>query len=741
MQSVEASLKTLLATLPHPADKPALDPLVTEALSRAKASSSAEIRRNQWEYALKREIFALAATEGQALKDSNTRYYEQLCDRLDLCLVFSEHDVCDKAFPFTVLFDLLETQTIDSCSHIFSWIELRADRLTEGMVPQKGKALVLLRTLNDLLRRLSKIGNTTMFCGRILTFMSQVFPLGERSGVNLRGEYGPVWDAPGGKKEGSAANAEEQVSMKKEAAEEEDKMQVDESKAESNKQEEFYNTFWSLQLPFSRPPLFAEPDAFARFKEGVNKALPVIKEATAKERALMGSKTSAGQPSSLKRKRESEGVEDNAGGEYFFAKYLTSPDLLELEIADTHFRRQFLFQLLILLNHLLTFTKAVKTTWATPRNRSLQMDFTLDATDAQWVQETVTKATEELRQTTPNGRSFAETVHVILEREKNWVRWKNELCAPFDKGPWSEEIEVDGQKRKVGLEEATREVRMKMRMDPEPWPHKLGSAPLTEIWEMGYRDLMDLQRPFSPGGPRDFLKKIMQEDARIEMRRKQLQKQADRVAQARAKAAAAAAAKEQPKESAPLAETAPPPAPARLPSSTSTPLHPSLPAKPGTVPPTSVSADNVAQSSSPARVPTPVQPVAASPAPVPTPAPPPPEPAPIKDQLVSQYEENKQRWAWLGFRAGRELHSSFFDVDPLVKFEEYVKVIEIPGDHPTRRFVTVSTNANASIGIAEMQDGATSLTAGPPEAREDKPNGSVPTPPHDQEGDTHMGER
>lgn len=166
------------------------------------------------------------------------------------------------------------------------------------------------------------------------------------------------------------------------------------------------------------------------------------------------------------------------------------------QIADTHFRRQFLFQLLIQLNHLLTFTKAAKATWLTPRNRSLQIDFTLDAADAQWVQETVTKATEELRQTTPNGRAFADTVHVILEREKNWVRWKNELCAPFDKGPWSEEIEVDGEKRKVGLEEATREVRKKMRVNPESWPHKLGSAPLTEIWEMGYRDLMDLERPF-----------------------------------------------------------------------------------------------------------------------------------------------------------------------------------------------------------------------------------------------------
>ena len=110
MQTIEASLKALLAKLPHPADKSALDPLVTEALSRAKASSSPEIRRNQWEYALKREIFVLAvrtscvvlepcsnlfgmvlqATEGQALQDPNTRYYDNLCDRLDVCLVFSE---------------------------------------------------------------------------------------------------------------------------------------------------------------------------------------------------------------------------------------------------------------------------------------------------------------------------------------------------------------------------------------------------------------------------------------------------------------------------------------------------------------------------------------------------------------------------------------------------------------------------------------------------------------------------
>lgn len=172
-----------------------------------------------------------------------------------------------------------------------------------------------------------------------------------------------------------------------------------------------------------------------------------------------------------------------------------------IQIADTHFRRQFLFQLLVLLHHLLAFTKTAKAEWATPRNRSLQIDFTLEPADTQWVTETITRANEELRQTSPNGRAFAETVNVILEREKNWIKWKNELCAPFDKEAWSVGVEVTGEdgnvvKKKVGLEEATREARLKMCEDPPEWEYSYGTGPLTEIWEMGYRDLRDLQHPF-----------------------------------------------------------------------------------------------------------------------------------------------------------------------------------------------------------------------------------------------------
>jgi hypothetical protein len=181
-----------------------------------------------------------------ALVAEETPYYDDLSDKLDLILTFTEHgwwclsisfavhlitlsDACDQQFPFTILQDLLESHTITSCSHIFSWIEARAQRLTEGLVPQKGKALVLLRTLNDLLRRLSKMGNTTIFCGRILTFLSGVFPLGERSGVNLRGEYGPVWE---GVKVGENDEKEQADIEANEAVGDADKMQIDETRKE-----------------------------------------------------------------------------------------------------------------------------------------------------------------------------------------------------------------------------------------------------------------------------------------------------------------------------------------------------------------------------------------------------------------------------------------------------------------------------------------------------------------------------
>ncbi|KAH9958959.1 THO complex subunit 1 transcription elongation factor-domain-containing protein [Russula dissimulans] len=675
-RSPDTALSHLLRSLPpRPFQKDELNRLVSEVLQDVPSKPSLEVRRGQWELALKNEIFTLAMTEGKALNDPDTTYYDELEDRLELVLSFTELgeysispspslyrypqiDVCEQSFPFTILQDLLEMQTISSCSHIFSWIESRASRLTVGMVPQKGKALILLRTLNDLLRRLSKMGSNTIFCGRILTFLSGVFPLGERSGVNLRGEYGPTWDTVTFSRgnETQDETADDRVEVKPEEAMVVDKPSPEKaavapkSPAETlEKKEDFYNTFWSLQLFFSKPSQFALPQTFGEFQEAVNKALPVIKEATVKERALTGSRTVMTGPAAanpLKRKRETEpAAEQSSGKEYFFAKFLTSPDLLDLEIADTHFRRQFLFQLLVLLYHLQTFTKEAKASWIHSRNRSLQMDFTLEGDAVQWVSDTILRAHEELRQTAPAGRVFADAVTGVLERERNWVRWKNDLCSPFDR-------EADPSST---LEERTRAKREAMCAEPEEWIHSLGSAPLTEIWEMGYRDLGDLENPPQPGDVKDFVKKMKQEDTKIDMRKKVLARQAERIAVARAKAAAAATGASTPGAQEPAVEQAKPVSSATAGGSS---LHPSLPAKPRSTSPSRTLDSSQAQ---PTSTPAPLTPAPNTSERVPTPAPVPTAPATTaSDEQILKLEENKQRWAWLALRTARDQHLAQF---------------------------------------------------------------------------------
>ncbi|KIY73416.1 hypothetical protein CYLTODRAFT_365962 [Cylindrobasidium torrendii FP15055 ss-10] len=573
MGSIQQSLSALLNALPPPpVPHEELRKQVEEA-SKTPAGSS-DLKRQRWENAFRAEMFKLARLEPQALKDKDMKYYDRLSTLLDVALEFSLVEQWDQAYVILLLSDVFETHTVASCSHIFSWLESRAPQLTADMIPQKGKALVLIRGLNDLLKRLSKTGSNTTFCGRILTFLGGVFPLSERSGVNLRGDYGPAWDGPILQNPSPSKPAEETEKDKvmkvdeatkpdeKTALQEErksdapdDKIEVDAGAEEDKPQDgSFYNMFWSLQLPFSNPPTLLKKDSFTTFQDSVTKVLPVIKEHTTKERVLMGgserTNTAATPPNPNKRKRDSgESNEPNMKiNDYFFAKFLTSPDLLDLELSDTHFRRQILFQLVTLLHHIILSSKVAKEVAQLPpnelKNRTMYVDFNLDPAQTQWVEDMIKRVMDEIRQTAPNGRAFADTVAVIMERERNWVKWKNEACPPFDRESWSSQ--------NGGLAEASREDWEKLMSSPEPWPHPYGSDGITELWSMGYRGLSDLEFFQKADDVYAFWNQIKRHDQLIERRKQQLQQaqarqlkakaDADAKAKAAAEAAAAAAA-------------------------------------------------------------------------------------------------------------------------------------------------------------------------------------------------------
>ena len=125
---------------------------------------------------------------------------------------------------------------------------------------------------------------------------------------------------------------------------------------------------------------------------------------------------------------------------------------------------------------------------------------------------------------------------------------------------------------------------------------------------------------------KDFVKKIKLEDNRIEMRKKTLARQAERIATARAKAVAAVTGASTTQETA-VEQTKP----VTSATATGSPLHPSLPAKPGLA-----SSSKASESSQAQPMPTPTTP---TPVPAPTERVPTPVPAPAIPPVTTPQDE------------------------------------------------------------------------------------------------------
>jgi hypothetical protein len=76
---------------------------------------------------------------------------------------------------------------------------------------------------------------------------------------------------------------------------------------------------------------------------------------------------------------------------------------------------------MITLQYLQLLTKAEKSKWHPPKNRSLLTDFALEQAETTWIVEAWSKTMTEIRGTAPLGKEFADATTGILQRERNWV--------------------------------------------------------------------------------------------------------------------------------------------------------------------------------------------------------------------------------------------------------------------------------------------------------------------------------
>uniref|UniRef100_A0A8P4G807 THO complex 1 n=1 Tax=Dicentrarchus labrax TaxID=13489 RepID=A0A8P4G807_DICLA len=361
--------------------------------------------------------------------------------------------ICSATTPFLLLGDVLDCLPLDQCDKIFSFVEENVSTWKSNSFYTAGKNY-LLRMCNDLLRRLSKSQNT-VFCGRIQLFLARLFPLSEKSGLNLQSQFNLD--------NITVFNKNEQESTL------------------GQKVKSKHLTFWTLQDYFRNPVQCYDKFSWMTFLKYSDETLAVFKSYKLDDMQAS--------------KRKLEELRATGGEHVYFAKFLTSEKLMDLQLSDSNFRRHILLQYLILFQYLKGQVKFKSS------NSVLNDDQTT------WIEETTKLVYQLLREIPPDGDKFATMVEHILNTEDNWNSWKNEGCPSFVK-----ERTVDDKPKRP----------TRKRQAPEDFLGKgpdrklfMGNDELTRLWNLN-QDNMEAcksdSRSFMPSLDEFFAEAIEQAD-------------------------------------------------------------------------------------------------------------------------------------------------------------------------------------------------------------------------------------
>ncbi|KAJ6444657.1 nuclear matrix protein [Purpureocillium lavendulum] len=450
--------------------EPAVSPSdFNDLTSRVVAASTSDVETKEsngtQQVADKSRQFAVVETAARDLFDQLIAYtsidspdFVKMWNLLDILSILSDNGQCDPALMFWLVEELLDSQTIAGCRKVFDYLESRRDRITVNHFKQK--QLVILRSCNELLRRLSRAEDTA-FCGRVFIFLFQSFPLGDRSSVNLRGEY----------------HVENVTRYETDDNEDETKMDVDSQGKDAKESTEpksnakgvsfgsskdavepdaLYPLFWSLQESFSQPLKLFEVAHFNKFKTSLDLTMKAFHAMTSGE-GPTSLRASENMRRNLKRKKDEETEKVDDTPETFNPKYLTSRDLFELEISDLSFRRHVLVQALIITDFILSMSAGAKEKLANmvASNKSVmygeqlneenvcdypppEEEIVADEVQTKWATEMKMTISDYLKRG-PDGPYFYRMVETVLARDKNWVFWKMASCPPIQREPVSDE--------------------------------------------------------------------------------------------------------------------------------------------------------------------------------------------------------------------------------------------------------------------------------------------------------------
>ncbi|XP_055722228.1 THO complex subunit 1-like isoform X3 [Salvelinus fontinalis] len=402
------------------------------------------------------------------------------------CLIYLSIDgvtegICSATIPFLLLGDVLDCLPLYQCDKVFSFVEENVSTWKSNSFYTAGKNY-LLRMCNDLLRRLSKSQNI-VFCGRIQLFLARLFPLSEKSGLNLQSQFNL--------NNITVFNKNEQEStLGQKLTEEEDGMDVEEGEMGDEEpgapapcsipiDYNLYRKFWTLQDYFRNPVQCYEKFSWMTFLKYSDETLAVFRSFKLDDMQAS--------------KRKLEELRTAGGDHVYFAKFLTSEKLMDLQLSDSNFRQHILLQYLILFQYL--------------KGQVKFKSCILNDDQCSWMEETTKVVYQLLREIAPDGDKFATMVEHVLNTEENWNSWKNEGCPSFVK-----ERPVDDKPKRP----------MRKRQAPEDFLGKgpdrkvfMGNDELTRLWNLNHNNMAACQsvsREFMPTLEEFFEEAIEQAD-------------------------------------------------------------------------------------------------------------------------------------------------------------------------------------------------------------------------------------
>ena len=361
---------------------------------------------------------------------------------IEMSIFIAKLDLIAPYAPVVLLVDVFDVKTLNLCEDLFMYVEMNVSVFKEEhfFTPCKNH---LLRMCNDLLRRLSRSQNT-VFCGRILLFLAKFFPFSERSGLNIISEFNVENITEYGASDGDDPMGE---------TTEESSLTVD---------RHLYMKFWGLQEFFRCPNICYDSSQWKKFTSHSADILAAFKSFKLED--VEGNQVSTTKSNDETMKVDNEKLDESHN---FFAKFLTNPKLLSLQLSDSNFRRTVLVQYLILFQYLV----------ATVKFKSDKDQLT--SSQQEWLQETEATVYKLLKETPPNGKEFVETIKHILKREEMWNNWKNDSCKEIQRpvGNQAKSVDESSPKKRKLLGDTIAEATKAGKFD-------LGNGELTRLWNL-----------------------------------------------------------------------------------------------------------------------------------------------------------------------------------------------------------------------------------------------------------------